>query len=346
MTLPRSSSAVRSRSWSRIRCSTTPAPAISIDANSLKSAVVTDWGRETGLSDQFVEFADNHGPMIRQNLLDNNAIEGLVVRGAVLTTESIWDDTDIAHVLFGEIILLNYHTLSGLQLRSSEHASLVVKLGSPTAGFTANGQPLDIDDRIGGSLYVLGTAKYPVQFTSLKDDTVGAGVGLDGLPLTDTNNNGPSTGLPGDWRSIRLEQYSNDRNVELLREVEFIRTNGIDANGDPTTAQVLGVLAPDLKSGDSDRRLGFQVHGAIASDDPSDLDVYSFSAGVARKSGSTPISRVRRWIPSLNCFWLTGRCWRVPTTTGLSAVRPLRWSRTPGEDPTSIRSMNAIPECV
>ena len=193
-------------------------PAMSIDANSLKAATVTDWGRATGRSDRFSQYADNHGPLVRQNLLDNNAIEGLVVRGAVLTTESVWDDTDIAHVLFDEIILLNYHTLSGLRLQSGERESLVVKLGSPTAGFTANGQPLDIDDRVGGSFYVLGTPHYPVIFTSLKDDSVGAGIGLNGLPMTDTNNDGPSEGTPGDWRSIRLGQYSNDRNVELVRE--------------------------------------------------------------------------------------------------------------------------------
>ncbi len=148
------------------------------------------------------EFVDNHGPLVRWNLLDNNAIEGMVVRGAVLTTESMWDDTDIAHVLFDEIILLNYHTLSGLQLQSSDRESLVVKLGDPTAGFTANGQPLDIDDRIGGSIHVLGTADYPVIFTSLKDDSVGAGVGIDGLPLGDTNNDGPSRGRAG-----RLAQH-------------------------------------------------------------------------------------------------------------------------------------------
>lgn len=254
------------------------AAAISIDANSLKATTVTDWGRTTGQTDRFGDFVDNHGPMVRRNLMGNNAIRGMVVRGAVLTTESIWDDTDIAHVLFDEIILLNYHTLGGLQLRSSDHASLVVKMGNPTAGFTANGQPLDIDDRIGGSLYVLGTAKYPVQLTSLRDDEVGAGVDLNGLPLTDTNNDGPSKGAPSDWRSIRLDQYSNDRNVELLREIESVFTGGVEANATPTSAQVLGVLAPDLKSGDADRRLGFQVYGAIATDDTTDLDTYSFSA--------------------------------------------------------------------
>ena len=55
----------------------------------------------------------------------------MVVRPAVLTTKTAWDDTDIAHVLLGEIILLNHHTFSGLQFRSSDQESLVVKLGEP-----------------------------------------------------------------------------------------------------------------------------------------------------------------------------------------------------------------------
>ena len=202
----------------------------------------------------------------------------MVVRGAVLTAETMWDDTDIAHVLFDEIILLNHHTLSGLQFQSSDRESLVVKLGDPTAGFTANGQPLDIDDRIGGSIHVLGTPRYPVIFTSLSDDSVAAGVGVNGLPLGDTNNDGPSQGTPGDWRSIRLDRYSNDRNVEVVREIEPVFTRGDDVNAVPSAAQVLGVLAPNLKSGDADRRLGFQIHGFIAPDDPTDLDVYSFNA--------------------------------------------------------------------
>ena len=253
-------------------------PAISIDANALKAAFLADWGRATERIDAFDEFVDNHGPLVRRNLLDDNAIEGMVVRAAVLTTESVWDDTDIAHVLFGEIILLNHHTLSGLQFQSSDRESLVVKLGAPAAGFTADGQPLDIDDRIGGSIHVLGTPGYPVIFTSLRDDSVAAGVGIDGLPLGDTNNDGPSEGVPGDWRSIRLDRYSNDRNVEVVREVEPVFTDGNDANAVPSAAQVLGVLAPNLKSGDADRRLGFQIYGFIAADDPTDLDVYSFNA--------------------------------------------------------------------
>ena len=253
-------------------------PAMSIDANALQATLQNDWGRTTGRIDAYSQYVDNHGPLVRMNLLDNNAIEGLMVRPAVLTTETVWDDTDIAHVLLGEIILLNHHTLSGLQLQSGDRESLVVKLGDPTAGFTANGQPLDIDDRIGGSIYVLGKPGYPVIFTSLTDDSVTAGVGLDGLPLGDTNNDGPSEGTPGDWRSIRLGEYSNDRNVDIIREVEPSQTQGDDVNAVPSAAQYLGVLAPDLKSGDADRKLGFQIEGSIASDDPTDLDVYSFDA--------------------------------------------------------------------
>ena len=54
--------------------------------------------------------------------------------------------------------------------------------------------------------------------TSLTDDTAAAGVDFFGRPLGDTDNNGPTTGAPGDWRSIRLDRYSNDRNVALVRE--------------------------------------------------------------------------------------------------------------------------------
>ena len=66
----------------------------------------------------------------------------------------------------------------------------------------------------------------------------------------------------------------------------------------PMTAQFIGYLAPDLdpsidipssgetiqgltddeKGGDENQRLGFEVHGTISLDDPTDQDVYSFTA--------------------------------------------------------------------
>ena len=98
-------------------------------------------------------------------------------------------------------------------------------------------------------------------------------------PLFDTNNNGSATvGVAGAWRSIRIDKYSNDRNVAVLTELEPAYINQVDNNPTPQTAQFLGSLAPNEKSGDDNRRLGFEIDGVIAFDKPGDVDVYSFSA--------------------------------------------------------------------
>ena len=100
----------------------------------------------------------------------------MVVRGETLTTDCVWDDTDIVHVLLNEIVVPNFHTYGGLRLQSSPTESLVVKLLGDNAGFTALGTPVEIDDRIGGTLQIVGMPGYPVVLTSLADDTVGAGL--------------------------------------------------------------------------------------------------------------------------------------------------------------------------
>ena len=161
-----------------------------------------------------------------------------------MTTETAWDDTSIVHILQGEIQVLNHHTFSGLHLISGENESLVVKLAGD-AGFTANGTLLDIDDRVGGSIYI-GGGGVPVILTGLSDDSAAAGV-VFGRPLGDTNNDGPSTGTPGEWRSIRLDRYSNDRNVALVRESEPDFGGTADLNGTPQDARFLGNLSPDQK---------------------------------------------------------------------------------------------------
>ncbi len=252
---------------------------IHINANALQAVRHPDTGRTTGGIDPFNEFADNYGPLVRLNRLQNNTFNAMEVRGAVLTTETVWDDTDIAHILRGEISVLNHHTFSGLHLLSSQSESLVVKLAGPNAGFSANGTLLDIDDRIGGSIYI-GASGLPVVLTSLADDSAIAGVDFFGQPLGDTNNNGPSTGAAGDWRGILLDSLSNDRNVSLTRELEPAFSGSLDTNRVPTAAQFIGNLAPDEKSGDVNRRLGFEVYGNISVDNSHDVDIYSFS-GVA-----------------------------------------------------------------
>jgi len=77
---------------------------------------------------------------------------GVVIRGEEIVVDSVWDDTDIVHVLQDEIIVNNLHTATSLKLLSQTDASLVVKLAGANAGFTASGELLDIDDRVGGTV--------------------------------------------------------------------------------------------------------------------------------------------------------------------------------------------------
>ncbi len=278
---------------------------ISIDVNALKSVVQDDAGRATGEiysrpffgsddPNRTTEFANNFGPLVRNNRMANNEFNGMEVRGGTLTTEVIWDDTDIVHIVRDEIIVPNLHTFGGLRLQSSGRESLVVKLSGQNAGFTAGGEELDIVDRIGGTIEIVGAPGRPVILTSLFDNSVGAGFDPDGIPLLDTVDPTIQQPQAGDWRSVRLDQFSNDRNVMVYNERERPTRldsdrNNITANT-PNAAEALGFLAPDLApepdlpgtleraAADDNRKAGFEIHGFINTDDPTDQDVYSFRA--------------------------------------------------------------------
>ncbi|MCG2683351.1 MAG: GEVED domain-containing protein, partial [Planctomycetales bacterium] len=252
------------------------APVVSIDVNSLNYLNVADWGRATGKAGAFAEYGDNQGPLVRANRMSGNSINGMIVRGGNLTTEGVWDDTDIVHVLYDEIVVSNLCTYGGLRLQSSADESLVVKLSGANAGLTATGRPLEIHDRIGGTIQVLGTPGHPVVFTDLADDTVGAGLTPDNRTVLDTDNTPNSTGTAGAWRSIKLEEYSNDHNLAILNEAEPATVASADPNASPESAEWLGQLAAENKGGDDVLRMGFEVHGTIALDRPDDVDVYSF----------------------------------------------------------------------
>ncbi|WP_173405355.1 GEVED domain-containing protein, partial [Rhodopirellula sp. SWK7] len=254
-------------------------PAININANALQFESQVDRGRSIGAADRYSQFDDNRGPLVRLNETDNNTINGMKVRGQELTTESIWDDSDIVHVLSGEVVVGNHHTYSGLRLQSSVSESLVVKVDGSGSGFTATGSPLDIVDRIGGTVQVIGLPGYPVVITHLADDTVGAGFTPEGRVNLDTDNN--TSGISGgdEWRGFLFDEWSNDRNVAIILEAESPLSGTVETNSNPITkAQPLGVLAPDMKSGDENRRLGFEVRGYISPDNAKDVDAYSFQA--------------------------------------------------------------------
>lgn len=250
------------------------APAISIDANSMTGEAVIDTGRYTGLANRNAAITENKGPLLRGNALGGNTINGMSIRGGTLNTESIWDDTDIVHVVLSEILVPDLYVFGGLKLQSSPNESLVVKFGAG-AGLTSNGRPLEIDDRIGGTLQVIGAPGFPVIATSLADDTAGAGFDPNGRAQTDTNNDGSnSVPVAGSWRSLRIDEFSNDRNVVTTTELEPAQSTGGGVNAFPSTAQYLGILAPNEKSGDDNSRLGFTISGVI--NNINDLDIYSF----------------------------------------------------------------------
>ena len=256
-------------------------PAISIDANSMSGDSLVDTGRYTGLANRYAAITENKGPLLRGNALGGNTINGMSIRGGTLNTESVWDDTDIVHVVLNEILVPDLYVFGGLKLQSSPNESLVVKFGTG-AGLTSRGRPLDIDDRIGGTLQVIGTPGFPVILTSLADDTAGAGFDPNGRAQTDTNSDGSTTRpVAGSWRSLRIADFSNDRNVVTTTELEPAQSTGAGVNAFPSTAQYLGILAPNEKSGDDNSRLGYTISGVI--NNINDLDVYSFRG----KAGSS-----------------------------------------------------------
>lgn len=114
--------------------------AISINVNSLNARPVTDLGRSVGFANIQAASLTNTGPLLRGNLLANNPINGLLVRGGEVTTNVIWEDTDIVHVLFDQVIARNQFSLNGtLRLQSTPTESLVVKMAGVNAGLTAGG---------------------------------------------------------------------------------------------------------------------------------------------------------------------------------------------------------------
>ena len=203
--------------------------AINVNPNALNREWVSDPGRMTGFVSQIDDYGDNQGPLVRGNLLDGNAINGMIVRGEILTTQSVWDDTDIVHVVLDEVIVPDHHESGGLRLESSGAASLVVKLSGSNAGLTATGREIDNDDRAGGSLQVIGQPGFPVVLTSLRDDSVGAGFNAEGRTLTDTDNNGNRSDAEG----------------SLPRGPEVTNGTTIDNDVLATTPGSLGIIPGD-----------------------------------------------------------------------------------------------------
>ena len=72
-----------------------------------------------GPADAYSQYDGNYGPLVRGNELTDNTLNGMVIRAGTLTTEGIWDDTDIVHIVLGDINVPNLDTYGGLRLQSS-----------------------------------------------------------------------------------------------------------------------------------------------------------------------------------------------------------------------------------
>ena len=261
---------------------------IDIDIESMGGNYRRDIGRQTGPIDRISVLDDNYGPMIRFNRYLNDVtsgrqLSGLEVRAGAITTETTFDDTDIAHLLFDNIEVGNLHSSGGLRLLSRPDESLVVKFLGPGVpnvasfgtGITVTGDLESIPDRVGGTLHVVGMPGAPVILTSMNDDSVGAGLKPDGSSFTDHDGDGiTSRGVANDWNGIVLDEFSNDSNYAVVPELELLTELAPGLNATAANAQFLGELAKDLLTADTDRRLGFEVDGYLSG--TNDIDTYSF----------------------------------------------------------------------
>ncbi len=246
-------------------------PVISVNVNSLNSKLVDDWGGSRGPISYAGSYPTNHGPLIRNNLVGNNSANGMLVRGGLLTTNGIWDDTDIVHIVTSAIAIGNQQSLTGtLRLQSSSTESLVVKLLGTDTSLIAGGQLSDIADRTGGTLQIVGTPGHNVVLTSLKDDTVGAGLTPSGQPQNDTLNrkgvvdpvppNLPTQGpvmLDTTPRDVHGSNWTDADGWDTLAfEVRYIMTNQQVADLPAETQNTILVIGyskdPDPEAGPSE----------------------------------------------------------------------------------------------
>lgn len=205
------------------------AAVISLGVNDLNYEFVQDAGRQTAEANPIEGRVGNQGPLVQGNVIADNALNAMLIRGGTLTTEGVWDDTDIVHVVISSIHVPDFHTYGGLRLESGVRESLVVKLAdldtNNPAGFTANGKPLDIDDRIGGSINIVGQPHYPVVLTSIADDTVGAGYTPNGQLQTDTANDSSDIGNGGPTTPTSTEVVVNLGNGIAAGSTLALRVN-------------------------------------------------------------------------------------------------------------------------
>ena len=143
-----------------------------------------DAGRQTGAISRYLSYDGNVGPLIADNTLTYNhgalasnlpapdpsellPTAGLVIRGQEITVESVWDDTDITHILRNtssttlSVTNLQTNVIDGTVLDSLPNASIfetsdprAIKTGMPVR-FNGNNLPTGISST--DEYFVVGT---------------------------------------------------------------------------------------------------------------------------------------------------------------------------------------------
>lgn len=159
----------------------------------------------------------NANPTLVQLSAVNSAVNGYAIVGGALTTSRTWNFGSLVGWLEGEVTV---STTGMLTIAAGQ----IIK----STGFR------DVD--VMGAIQALGTPEKPIIFTSFRDDSAGG----------DTNNDGPSTGVRGDWDRV----YFDGIGASELRNVE-IRYGGNDANAGNSCCYSSALWINDNNSADS-----------------------------------------------------------------------------------------------
>ena len=199
--------------------------------------------------------------------LKQSTSNGINIRSKTYERDISLDQTALPYTVMGDIVV-------------SQSASLTISKGTRFKMWPGT------DFYISGSLYAVGTSGDSIIFTSYRDDTI------DG----DTNNDGPSTGVRGDWGGIKFtgekasqsqvqfvsikygasSGYGNNRAALIFDNSSPLVSNTSISNTKYYGVECLNGASPDFGGGNQNSPGGNQFIGFL--DDPSRYFFYNQSA--------------------------------------------------------------------
>ncbi len=144
-------------------------------------------------------------PILENVILADNSINGIWLETRTYDVDIDLDITELPYILGGNLTV-------GASAQLTIHPGTLLKMAVNTDLF------------IDGTLRLIGQESKPVVFTSFKDDSRGG----------DTDGNGATSGVPGDWGGIQFRDPSNDAgSVIEYSEFHFGGQGGYSANDSP-----------------------------------------------------------------------------------------------------------------